>query len=731
MSALLKKEIRLLLPSFIIASVLAGSFWLIPKEVGPGLGFRELLPVLGFLLCPMMMVVMALSSFGREISSGTFADLLSQPVPRERVWWTKTLLLGIALAVVAVVWRLSFLRYLAGSTYEGLKPEALGTGLFALVAYSGGLWTVLLLRQVGAAFWFTLLVPGLFVALVSGMTRNHPGRTEFALAVVLIPYALAGFWWARRLFLRAEDYHWTGGTIVLPGVRRWRGALGRGGWRRQFRPCAALLVKEFQLHQSQVLIAGLLALLHLGVLAARRFGDPLEPAPLLDVLTDHFWVLWLVLPVLVGCAAVAEERKLGTLESQLCLPVKRRTQLVIKFAFVLLASILLGVVAPLLLEGRRILPETEASTRARLTEEDLQMPGSGVIQRTWTRVEACRAVVSPVLPFVPMLAGVVALLAIACYASTLARSTLQALAPAALGIVATGVLFALCSQMEYLFRHPPWRGWLVYILGVPVMLPVLAGLALWNFKRVLVGWPVWRRNGLVCFGALALVGATTSAIYHRAWELAGPLEPPHGPAVLAPAQGVFLRADGWNLVAQLPGGRIWMGRFWGTFPSVRALVLGDVKISSVLGAGRRLDGSNWASVVACHRDVIGIKQDGSLWVSEKPENWRQFWRLRTNPSLEPTPLVQVGRDHNWQSVTGASPPVFLLKTDGTLWQWGRGFFDVWRWDHGQFDRIKGRPGLRAFEPERVGTDSDWAEISWNRGQFEFRKRDGRTLGQAL
>ena len=35
---------------------------------------------------------------------------------------------------------------------------------------------------------------------------------------------------------------------------------------------AALLAKEFQLHQSQFIMAGVLLLLHLGVIATRKFG---------------------------------------------------------------------------------------------------------------------------------------------------------------------------------------------------------------------------------------------------------------------------------------------------------------------------------------------------------------------------------------------------------------------------------------------------------------------------
>ena len=34
--------------------------------------------------------------------------------------------------------------------------------------------------------------------------------------VVLAAYSIAGFFWARLLFLRAQDVHWTGGTVAMP-----------------------------------------------------------------------------------------------------------------------------------------------------------------------------------------------------------------------------------------------------------------------------------------------------------------------------------------------------------------------------------------------------------------------------------------------------------------------------------------------------------------------------------
>ena len=82
----------------------------------------------------------------------------------------------------------------------------------------------------------------------------------------------------------------------------------------------------------------------------------------LEFVLEIFWGLWLVMPMLVGAAAVAEERKLGTLAGQFCLPVKRRTQFAVKFRVVMLLSILFGVVMPLLLEGSRILPDIHQIT---------------------------------------------------------------------------------------------------------------------------------------------------------------------------------------------------------------------------------------------------------------------------------------------------------------------------------------------------------------------------------
>ena len=69
-----------------------------------------------------------------------------------------------------------------------------------------------------------------------------------------------------------------------------------------------------------------------------------------DMLTSIFWMVWLVFPVLVSCLAIAEERRLGVMDAQLCLPFSRRRQFVIKWCVTLFLGIFLGSILPIFLE---------------------------------------------------------------------------------------------------------------------------------------------------------------------------------------------------------------------------------------------------------------------------------------------------------------------------------------------------------------------------------------------
>ena len=512
---------------------------------------------------------------------------------------------------------------------------------------------------------------------------------ERVLIATFIAYGVAGFIFARWRFSRVQDAQWTGGDIAMPEIRglKWWGVntgSSVASPHRNRHPRTALLAKEFQLHQSQFIMAGVLVLLHLGVIATRKFSDFSGYPDLKDVL-EHFWLLWFVMPFLVGCAAVAEERKLGTLEAQLCLPANRRTQFGLKLFVVLTLSVLLGTIMPVLLEGSRILPVYKFDIPGALAS------GSFAVTSVWGQFALnILATILSSLPLLTFVAISLGMAAMAFYASTLTRNTLQALAPAVLGFILMWLMLLAAAEPEEFSRYPLWRGVLIYLIGVPVLAIVMAALAYGNYKRVLVGWSTWRRNLLTLAITLALVICATAAIYHRAWELIGKIEPPHGVARLTPGQ-TRMEVNGTAITAILPDGRVWTGLMGGNF----------------------LDGTNWQDAAYCWLDTAGIQRDGSLWVSETPD--QRFRELNGKmPASESTKLVRFGNENDWKNISSHDISPLLLKTNGTLWIWGTNnwnYYKVW-------------PGLHAFQPRQLGTNSDWAEMFTDNGRTFLRKTNG-------
>ena len=266
----------------------------------------------------------------------------------------------------------------------------------------------------------------------------------------------------------------------MPEMRGLAWLKSAAGTLRTWRPRGALWRKEIQLHQSQFVIAFVLVVLHLGVLAVRKFYD-LQNSRDLKFILEIFWGLWLVMPLLVGCAAVAEERKLGTHESQLCLPAKRRTQFGIKFLVMLGLSVLFGVVMPLLLEGTRILPGSPFKFDFS-SDTGWQMSTAQIFFWNCLR-ELNFAMPLLLLVFIAAVIG-----AVSFYTSTLARNTLQSLAPAVAGLLLVWLLLlaaAMPSRWEFSdWGDFFWRGPLIYFIALPVLTLTLLALAFRNFNHL-------------------------------------------------------------------------------------------------------------------------------------------------------------------------------------------------------------------------------------------------------
>jgi ABC-type Na+ efflux pump permease subunit len=717
MSPLVKKEIRLLLPSFLIGVALSfGNLFLKDYQFG----FNAFVAVISFFSCSTIAVFIALNSFGAEISSGTFSMLLAQPISRHRIWRTKTLLLAAALLIGGFLWCLIlYLRFEVLTHPKDLGDFwdiFLGTWLFLLAIYSGALWTVLLFRQMAAAFWFTLLTPGAIVMLIAGLwPEKYASACEPVVIAALLIYGVAGIWFARRLFLQAQDVQWTGGTIALPETRGASSFLAGSAEKRFWRPNTALFWKELQLYNISLLCACVLLGLHIVVIFLRMFCSNFHGNSLADTASGFVWILWLAMPLIIGSITVAEERKLGVMEGQLCLPVSRRFQFTLKFLLAMFLGTLFGGVMPLLLEYIASGCGVPGSMFEGGSHTDNEF-GSGLV---WFQI------------FIAAWAGGLSL--VCFFASTLAKNFLQALSIA----IVTGIVCALLiSAIGFVsFHHTiffgitPWHSVLPFLIAIPVFAATLLWLAWLNFNHFHESWRLWRRNILGIAGALVFIAVSSTAIYNRAWEVFEPTEVAHGTAKLSLAHPPTIQVVQYqNLLVRLPDGRVWFDEL-GDSPynyyggSVRWKYLWRMLVHPLresIGPQQFLAGSNWVAATTEHMyfgwndagknfhatdfmETVGIQPDGTLWISEKPE--RDKWTAGT--------LQRFGSETNWRQLAQSRTSVVLLKTDGTLWRWGCLTNELHQW-----------PGLRTFTPYQIGTNFDWQEL-FTVGWIFARQTDGR------
>jgi ABC-type transport system involved in multi-copper enzyme maturation permease subunit len=514
---------------------------------------------------------------------------------------------------------------------------------------------------------------------------------------------VGGFLFARWLFFRAQDVGWSGGIIALPEWKIFAGSENAVSTRSR-KPIFALFKKEFQLQQAAFMGAVGLLVLHIGIIVLRKYHHFAKDSAG-EVLTSIFWMLWLVMAPVIGSMAVAEERRLGVIEGQLCLPVSRRVQFVIKGVFTLCLGIFLGGMMPMLLED--IAAGLGAQNPALATDQGFDA--------FW-------------LHFAVMVAAAWLAL-VSFFASSLAKTFLQAIGFAIVTFIGWVMLISGFAVGHRLFYGSfPTNSFLPLVISLPTIIVTLLWLAYLNFKNFRDGWTLWRRNILGVAGALVFIAVSSAAIYNRIWDVFEPAEPAHGPAKLTLANPPALQMAQYNdLLVRLPDGRVWFDEL-GDSPydyyggSVRWKYAWKVlthPLPESLGPQQFLAGSNWVAATTAHMyfswsagktlyasdymETVGIQPDGTLWITEKPE---------TN-KWTPGTLHQFGSETNWRQLAQRSTSVVLLKTDGTLWRWGdlTGVLQHW-------------PGLRTFTPYQIGTNSDWQEL-FTMGRIFARRTDGR------
>ncbi len=660
MNPLLTKEVRLLFPAWIAALLLVVvSILAVPRvELNEWENWFTSLPLATLTLG---IVLVAVSSFAREFMQQTFQLILSQPVARAELWQNKIRTLGIAsFSVWLVFWVLL-------SAFHGFSPQMgfLSLAAAATVA-STGLWVSLLFRHAAGAFCLSLLVVILFSFLLYGLTVPLFESARLPVIVTIgTVYAVSAFLFARWLFQRAQDLDsWNVNLeLLLPGTRRnTTSAPNPPGASRH--PIRALVVKEFRLHQLTLMGA---SLLYLAILLPTLLFIRDDNSPAFEAVQALILLLCLLLPILIGAAAVAEERKLGVHQAIQCLPVSPITRFLIKLAVAAQVLILLALVFPLTVHGLVV-----AVTGLRIAGDD----------GWWNLLK----------PFgtYSLISGV-----LAWYFSSLARTTLAALISTIVTLAVGFYLIALGMEN--------WHGIRLFLLmAIPACLVTALVLSGQNTREHLPNARVWRRDA-VRFAAVALgVLVLSPWIYYRTWEWVLP-EPAIGPPHPALADGALIHGGRSSLpwVVHLPDGRVWLAH------SPDAALHSDRTYpSSFPGGGEFLDHDDWLRFAATFRNLFGLRADGTLWEIVKSPADSDGTQFTIQPFAE---------EARWQDLAAGDNHFLAVKEDGSLWGWGY---------NSRYQLSDERLRERIETPIRVADDDDWRHIAAVGGYSLAAKEDG-------
>jgi alpha-tubulin suppressor-like RCC1 family protein len=122
--------------------------------------------------------------------------------------------------------------------------------------------------------------------------------------------------------------------------------------------------------------------------------------------------------------------------------------------------------------------------------------------------------------------------------------------------------------------------------------------------------------------------------------------------------------------------------------------------------------ATWRQVSCGYRHSAAIKTDGTLWAWGENVRWGEVG-ISNNTARYSSP-VQVGSMTDWKTVACSYGAVFALKTNGTLWAWGRdGYGEL-----GQNNTVN------YSSPVQVGTMTDWKQLSVGSFHVLAIKTDG-------
>jgi alpha-tubulin suppressor-like RCC1 family protein len=137
-----------------------------------------------------------------------------------------------------------------------------------------------------------------------------------------------------------------------------------------------------------------------------------------------------------------------------------------------------------------------------------------------------------------------------------------------------------------------------------------------------------------------------------------------------------------------------------------------VKISSPT----QIPGTTWSKIACGERNAFALKTDGTMWSWGRNETGWLGLNEGANPGPSKSSPCQIGSDTTWTSNYAVTyQGALAIKTDGTLWSWGKN-------NNGSL----GHNNQTDYSsPTQVGSESTWSSVNVS-GEFKVRaiKTDG-------
>jgi hypothetical protein len=307
--------------------------------------------VMGLLVCGLAVVALGALSMGHEYTHRTLATLLAQPSPRARLLLTKLMVLVPMLLTLTAVGWVVLLNPLNTQFQMGGRPGDNWSApvvimLPAVVSISLAPLLTMLCRSALAGMVFGITIPPVLGLVAQLLALAHYGPAQVN-SEAAEHFAATLFWWGMTgisaagvvstwlVFRRLEAIEGPIADLQLPAA--WRPAESHAPAHRH--PVWLLVKKELRLQQMPFVVAGLYLVGWAMLSSIRHFMPEIFGPPFGAVGVFYAGLQAL----LIGSLASAEERQLGTLQSQVLLPMATWRQWLIKASTALVLAVVLGI----------------------------------------------------------------------------------------------------------------------------------------------------------------------------------------------------------------------------------------------------------------------------------------------------------------------------------------------------------------------------------------------------